>query len=65
MGSAPFEVYADLRLDPSTMSGYVWSSSDGPPLDIQTGTMCQALITVEVRRPIELVLPILRKFAGV
>ncbi len=65
MGSAPFEIYADLRLDPSTISGYVWSSSDGPPLDIQTGTMCQALITVEVRRPIELVLPILRNFAGV
>lgn len=64
-GSAPFEIYADLRVDPSTTSGFEWSSSAGPPLDIQTGTVCLAFITVEVRRPIELVLPFLRKFAGV
>lgn len=63
--SAPFEVYADLRLDPDTFSGFEWSSSDGPPLDIRTGTICQVFITIDVRRPVELVLPILREWAGV
>ena len=64
-GSAPFEVYADLRLDPSTVSGFKWSSSEGPPMAIQTGTVCIASITVDVRRPIELVIPILREWSGI
>lgn len=64
-GGAPFEVYADLRLDPGTVSGFRWSSSDGPPMDIQTGTVCRISITVEMRRPIELVIPILREWTGV
>ena len=64
-GGAPFEVYADLRIDPATQSGFKWSSSDGPPMDIQTGTVCRASVTVDERRPIELVLPILREWTGV
>ena len=64
-GSAPFEVYADLKVDPATPSGFQWSSSQGPPVDIQTGTVCMATITVDVRRPIELVIPILKEFFGV
>lgn len=64
-GGAPFEVYADLRIDPNTESGFKWSSSEGPPLAIQTGTVCIGSITVDVRRPIELILPIFRQWTGV
>lgn len=64
-GDAPYEIRADLRLDPTTVSGYKWSSSSGPPMDILTGTLCAALITVERRRPIEMVVPLFREQFGV
>lgn len=63
-GDAPYEVRVDLRLDPSTASGYRWSSSSGPPIEILTGTLCGALITVDRRRPIDLVIPMVREQFG-
>ena len=63
-GDAPYEIRVDLRLDPTTASGYLWSSSDGPPIDILTGTLCSVLITVERRRPIDLVIPMIRDQFG-
>lgn len=64
-GDAPYEIRADLQLDPATVSGYRWSSAAGPPLEILTGTLCVARITVERRRPVEMVIPILREQFGV
>ena len=64
-GGAPYETYATLQVDPATFSGYKWSSSRGPDTRIQSGTLCTASITVEKQRPIELVLPVLRRFTGV
>jgi HlyD family secretion protein len=58
------EVHADLSRDMETVSGYRWSSSKGPGTKIQSGTMCSAEITVEQRRPIELVIPFLRRAGG-
>ncbi|HEY5061911.1 MAG TPA: NHLP bacteriocin system secretion protein, partial [Gemmatimonadaceae bacterium] len=48
---APYELHADLVLDPSTMSKYKWTSSKGPPLRIQSGTLASANIEVAARRP--------------
>ncbi|HET6229540.1 MAG TPA: NHLP bacteriocin system secretion protein [Longimicrobiaceae bacterium] len=64
-GGAPYEVHADLIPDPDTHSRYRWSSPGGPPTEIQSGTLCKAFITLVERRPIEMVLPILRSSAGV
>lgn len=64
-GDAPYEIRADLQLDPATVSGYKWSSSAGPPTDVLTGTLCVARITVERRRPFEMVIPMLREQLGV
>jgi HlyD family secretion protein len=61
---APYEVHADLLVDEHTVSGYKWSSSDGPPLKIQSGSRAAAYITVDARRPIEMVVPLLRKYTG-
>jgi HlyD family secretion protein len=63
--NAPYEMYASLKVDPSTFSGYKWSSSSGPQTHIRSGTMCQATVTVKERRPIELVMPALKKLFGV
>lgn len=61
---SPYEVHADLIVDEHTLSGYRWSSSHGPPLKIQSGTRAAAYITVESRRPIEMVIPLLRQYTG-
>jgi HlyD family secretion protein len=61
---APYEVHADLLIDANTASKYKWSSSKGPPLRIQSGTLATALITVDSRRPAEMVLPLVREYSG-
>jgi HlyD family secretion protein len=64
-GDAPFEVHAELLLDPNTPSGFRWSSSKGPPSRIEGGTMATASIEVDHRRPIELVVPLIREWSGI
>ncbi len=63
-GDAPYEVHADLLIDERTASSYQWSSSAGPPVKIQSGTVATAHITVATQRPIEMVLPLLRRAVG-
>ncbi|HEX8451334.1 MAG TPA: NHLP bacteriocin system secretion protein [Longimicrobium sp.] len=62
---APYEVHADLIPDAASATQYRWSSSSGPPIRIQSGTLADANIVVERRRPILLVVPQLRRFLGI
>jgi HlyD family secretion protein len=64
-GGAPYEVHAELVVDPETPSQYRWSSSKGPPTKIQSGTLALASITVESQRPIAKVIPLMRKWTGI
>lgn len=57
---APYEVHADLLPDPASPSQYRWTSSQGPPMRIQSGTLANAAIVVNRRRPIYMVIPQLR-----
>lgn len=61
---APYEVHAELLPDPASASSYRWSSSGGPPIRIQSGTLALASIVVERRRPINMVIPRLRRHTG-
>ena len=61
MGEAMIQMFASLTPDPKTVSGYKWSSPKGPPLKLQSGTICTISITVSEQRPIALVIPILKK----
>jgi HlyD family secretion protein len=56
----PHEVHVDLAPDVASPSGFKWTSALGPPMKIQSGTLCEAATIVESRRPIEMVLPFLR-----
>ena len=49
----------DIKLlrDPSTPSGFRWSSSQGPPFTITRGTLCTATFVLGEERPMNLVLP--------
>ncbi len=63
-GAAPIAVQADLTPSSDTVSGYKWTSPQGPATRIESGTLCTATITVSNRRPISLVIPILRESLG-
>jgi HlyD family secretion protein len=63
--SAPIEIRVMLIPDPSTPSGFKWSSSEGPPMKVFSGTICSANVTVETKKPLSYVLPIIRKTVGV
>lgn len=64
-GGAPYEVHADLIVAPETVSRYRWSSSDGPPVAIQSGTLATASVEVRAERPIGLAIPLLRRYTGI
>lgn len=51
----PVLVRVSLEKDPSTSSGYKWSSSSGPPFAIPPGARLTALIDQGATRPIDLV----------
>ncbi len=61
-GSAPLEIHADMIPSSRTYSGYKWSSPKGPPMKINTGTVCFASVTVKEKAPMELVVPMFKKF---
>ncbi len=63
-GSA-IEFVADMEEDPSTPSGFRWSSSKGPDLRLESGTLCQVSVVLERVRPISLLIPYLKKQLGV
>jgi HlyD family secretion protein len=62
--SAFIQVNTELEKDPTTDSGYKWSSSKGPKSKITSGTTATVRVTVEERAPITFVLPILRELSG-
>ena len=60
-GGAPIMVHASLLPDSETVSGYKWSSGAGPPIQIGSGTICSVGVVVDRQRPVDLVVPYLRK----
>ncbi len=62
---APYAVIVSLEQDASTTSGYRWAVGKGPELHLTSGTLAQAEITARNRRPIDLVVPLLRKLTGI
>ena len=55
-GNAPVAIRANLIPD-QTPSGFKWSSSQGPPLQLTTGTLCTASVTIKRKRPVFFVMP--------
>ena len=50
----PIAVRLSLDKDSSTFSGFKWTSGQGPPIHVRTGTICQTRIEVDESSPIEL-----------
>lgn len=61
----PIQVHVALRRDPATPSGFAWSSSTGPDLQISSGTLAQGSVIVRQDRPVQLVIPRVRESLGI
>ena len=59
------QVFAELQLDNSTVSGYKWSSSKGPQMKVSSGTTATVRVTTEELAPISFVFPLLKSLTGV
>ena len=60
----PIAVSVQLRKDPSTHSGYQWSSTTGAKVELSSGTLAGGTFVVETKRPISLLIPLLREMTG-
>lgn len=59
-GGHNIEVVAELEVDPENPSGYKWDLSNGPEIEMTSGTIASALAPIEIRAPITFILPILK-----
>jgi len=57
------EVHLDLE-PAGTPSGFKWSSRQGPPLQVSSGTLCSAQIVTEHEKPVTLVVPAVKAKLG-
>ncbi len=58
------ELHIEMRPDSATSTGFVWSSSKGPPIQLSAGMLCSVQIVTLRQRPVELILPFLRRQSG-
>jgi HlyD family secretion protein len=57
-------LYAHPVKDPSTRSGFKWSSQKGSKVLVTVGTLCTADVVVKLQSPISLVIPKLKEWIG-
>jgi HlyD family secretion protein len=60
-----FMVRVKLQRDPSTASGYAWTSSRGMPVQVESGSFGEAEVLVKSQLPISLAIPVLRRWTGI
>lgn len=60
----PIAVAVALIPDSGTKSGYRWSSSAASQLELSSGTLAAASFTIEVQKPISLVIPLFKQTVG-
>ena len=60
----PIQVNVALERDPSTPTGYRWSSSTGPSVEISSGTLASGSVVIRQERPIHLIIPKVREKLG-
>jgi len=62
---APYAAVVQLEPDEHTPTGYRWAVGSGPQMRLTSGTLTRAEITTRNRRPIDLVVPIFKRFTGI
>jgi HlyD family secretion protein len=65
-GAGPVtEVHVEMEPDPSTPSGFRWSSAKGAPIQLSGGTLIAGEVVTREQPPIALVVPFLREKLGI
>ena len=62
---APYAARVSLEQDPATVSGYRWAVGRGPPVRLTSGTLTRAEVTTRNQRPLDLVLPLIKRLTGI
>jgi HlyD family secretion protein len=62
---APYAARISLEQDPTTVSGYRWAVGKGPPIRLTSGTLTRAEVTTRRQRPLDLVLPLIKRLTGI
>jgi HlyD family secretion protein len=62
---APYAAVVRLQRDDATTSGYRWAVGSGPAIKLTSGTLTRAEITTREQRPLDLVVPMLKRLTGV
>ena len=62
---APYAARVSLEQDPATASGYRWAVGKGPPVRLTSGTLTRAEVTTRRQRPLDLVLPLIKRLTGI
>jgi HlyD family secretion protein len=60
----PFQVVIEPFIEAKNPSGFKWTSSSGPPLEVGSGTDCTVQVVVETRKPISYVIPTVKQTLG-
>jgi HlyD family secretion protein len=60
----PVQVDVTLRRDPTTPTGFAWTSSRGPELEISSGTLAAGQVVVRRDRPLHWLVPLAREGLG-
>jgi len=63
-GGGAYLVRVDLLADPASPSGFKWTSGRGPAVKFGSGALIASRIRIRQQRPIELVIPALRRLFG-
>jgi HlyD family secretion protein len=63
--NAPIQIVAVFEPAAQNASNYQWSTREGPPFALQSGTLCSAGITISEQTPISMVLPVLKRVSGI
>jgi len=62
---APYAARVSLEQDATTVSGYRWAVGKGPPIRLSSGTLTRAEVTTRSQRPLDLVLPLMKRLTGI
>jgi HlyD family secretion protein len=62
---APYAAVVQLQPDETTVSGYRWAVGRGSPIRLTSGTLTKAEITTRKQRPLDLVIPLIRRWTGI
>jgi HlyD family secretion protein len=62
---APYAARVSLERDTTTVSGYRWAVGKGPPIRLSSGTLMRAEVTTRRQRPLDLVVPLIKRLTGI